>query len=366
MAVKQKNYDAEMKRIMEAIARLDAKVDAGINQAPKTLTRIEVPNVEEVERNLEVQRENDRRRRLQSQMFAEAMQEDKPWVSESEKPKKRGFFKKMLGIGKGQEEERDYEEIKRGIYNDPEDMGRDRSDGNIKNYPDKVEIKGIPYIREDVHNNPREITEKFLERRKKRSIVDPRRWVGYKYGPMEKFEPKGNLLFLMDNENGIKIYDNVKAGIFRTKENEGTDNEKENYLVLKPNKLRVIKWEDYDERTDEIKEDMWRAWIHEVNSVTSYPVEPMYDTEEVGQAIRKAVADRKAFDEGQKKGRFGNWLFWIAVALGVGYGIYLVGFKWGVFESLGIIKHAVAPAVQQVVNNSTQSGVTIVPGGTVG
>ena len=103
--------------------------------------------------------------------------------------------------------------------------------------------------------------------------------------------------------------------------------------------------------------------MHDVNSVTSYPVEPMYDTEQVGGAIRKAVADRKAFDEGTRKGRFGNWLWWlmiIAIGLYVGY---LILFKWGMADKLGILKNVGQAVVQQVATNS--SGTQAVPGGTL-
>ena len=44
----------------------------------------------------------------------------------------------------------------------------------------------------------------------------------------------------------------------------------------------------------------------------------------------------------------------------VGYVIYLIGFKYGAFEKLGIIK-PVAQAIYQNVTN----GSTVVPGGTL-
>lgn len=229
-----------------------------------------------------------------------------------------------------------------------------------KDYPESVEIKGINYIREDIKENPQEITEKFLNRKLSFKWWNVLTWD--LFNKPRIFKPRGNLLFLLDNENNIKIYENVKSGVFRIKLNEGTDNEKENFLILKPNKLRALRFFDWDGQQGVLNEDFWRCWVHDINSPTSYPHEPMYDTEQVGEAIRKAVTDRRTFDEGKKKGFGGNWLFWIMIALIVSYAVYLIGVKYGGFAKLqGMFpKEAVA-----VTTTTLKNMVTNVPGGTL-
>jgi len=232
-------------------------------------------------------------------------------------------------------------------------------------YPDKVDIGGVDYIRADVKENPREVTEKFLRRVKMPKWYSPTKyvpvgWKGFNAPIIEEFTPQGNLLFLLDNEEGIRIFENVKPGIFRTKQFEGTDNERENFIVLKANKLRTLRFDGWDEGKGVVKEELWKAWIADINNFNAYPDDPLYSSEAVSEAIRRAIADRRAFDEGGKKSSWMNWLKWVAIAAVVGYVGYLVFYQYGLGETLGIIKPAVDTATQ-----GAGAVVTNVPGGTV-
>ena len=224
----------------------------------------------------------------------------------------------------------------------------------VADYPDKVDMGGVDYIREDLADRPREVTDLFLmkKKRKKVKFYNPFTWhrVLFKGGE-EIFEPKGNLLFLMDNEQGIKIYDNVKSGVFRLKQFEGTTNERENYIILKPNKLRILRFEDEDASTKKFKQEFhWRCWVADINSVNALPPEAMYDTEDVGQLVRRAISDTQSFEKPKKGSQWGKWLKYIMIGLIIGYVIYLAITKyhigdWGLFDSLKSGVGAVGKAV---------------------
>jgi hypothetical protein len=291
----------------------------------------------------------------------------------------------------GRKKKEDFRKIERGMDNEMEDLKRraeeimqekerlrqereerQREEDQYKklgeregDYPEKIDVGGVDYVRADVKDNPKEVTERFLKKVKRPKWYNPKSyvpigWKGFFAPDIMEFKPKGNLLFLLDNEEGIRIFENVKPGVFRTKQYEGTTNERENFIILKANKLRTIRFDGVDEKTGEEKEDLWKCWVADINNFNAYPDDPLYSSEAVSEAIRRAIADRRAFDEGKKKGGIGAWLKYIAIGLVVVYVIYLIGVKYGAFEKLGLIK----PAVDAMAQNSGAT-ITNVPGGTV-
>lgn len=235
----------------------------------------------------------------------------------------------------------------------------------IGDYPDKVDMGGVDYIREDLADKSREITEKFLWRKKKKKVKlwNPFTWHRALFsGKEELFEPKGNLLFLLDNEQGIRIYDKVKSGVFRLKQYEGTQNEREDYIILKPNKLRILRFEEEDPTEEGFKkEHHWRCWVADINNVTALPQEAMYDTEDVGQLIRRAISDTQSFEKPEKKGKWGKWLKYIAIGLIIAYILYLAVTKYHIGDWFG----GIGGSAKGVISGLSGGGSQAVVGGTI-
>lgn len=202
---------------------------------------------------------------------------------------------------------------------------------NIEDLPITVDVKGIRYVREDYNESPKEVTEKFLQKKEKFNWKKPKTYLTAIQGS-KPYEPKGNLALVLDNEGNLIIYDNVKSGIFKIRKNEGTDREYDDYIILRPNKIRNIRWWDYNQKEEKLEEENWKAWVLDINSATALPTEPQYDTEQVGQLVRKVATDRKALDDGLKKKLWKNWLWYVAIGLIVIYIIWLAWSKYGIAE----------------------------------
>lgn len=231
-------------------------------------------------------------------------------------------------------------------------------------YPDKVILGGVKYIREDktieyANSLPEEITERFLVRKAKRKWYNPFSW----FERDEEFKPKGNLLFLMDNEGNMRIYDKVQSGYFKVYEGLETQEKKgkgePKYIILKPNKLRTITFEN-----EKGNEEYWKCWVADVNNVNALPENPMYDCDDVADIVNKAAAGNKEFNKKDNGFSIGKWLPWIFGALVIGYLVYTAITKnlFGLGDAVGYGKHAVATATQTIVQNATSGNV---PGGTL-
>lgn len=238
-------------------------------------------------------------------------------------------------------------------------------------YPESTIIGGIKYVREDVavkyaNSIPEEIKDNFLIKRQKREWYNWKRWLFGKWGKEIEFEPKGNMLFLMDNDGNIRVYDKVQSGYFRVNDNydrgeKGKINDK--YIILKPNKLRTIVFEDEDE-FGEIRENYLKAWVADVNNVNALPENPAYDCEDVSEFVNKAVIGNREFTRPEKKGGFTKWLPWVFGGIAILTILYMMVNKniFGLGDMLGVTKQAVTTTTQTIVQNASSGSV---PGGTL-
>lgn len=245
-----------------------------------------------------------------------------------------------------------------------ENIEKKRIENPEFNYPEKLDVKGIKYIREDfavkyANSIPEEVTENFLIKRNKRCLWKP--WTFLKPA-IEEFKPKGNLLLLLDNEGNIRIYDKVQSGYFKfndeLEEVEGSNNNTK-YLILKPNKLRSIIFDDEKNQLEE----KWQGWVCDVNSAIPYPHAPEYDCEDVSQAINRAISGNRAFARKEEGGSFWKFLPWMIGIIGFVYVAYLAITKnlFGLGDLVGYGKSAVDTAVNSGAVNITSA----VPGGTI-
>lgn len=233
------------------------------------------------------------------------------------------------------------------------------------NYPDNVLVRGVKYIREDktieyANSIPEEVTERFLVKKPKKTLWNPFSW----FEKEEEFEPKGNLLLLMDNDGNLRIYDKVQSGYFKFNDNlerAKEDDKDPKLIILKPNKLRTITFENEKKKHGE---EYWKCWVADVNNVNALPEDPSYDCEDVADLVNKAVAGNRAFNKKESGFNFGKWLPWIFGGLVVVYLIYTAVTKnlFGLGDLVGYGKE-VAPAVADAVKTNVSNGA--VPGGSL-
>lgn len=238
--------------------------------------------------------------------------------------------------------------------------------GNLSfNYPESFVAHGVKYVREDkaceyANSVPEEMKEQFLMKRVKKVWWNPLSW----FAKDEMFEPKGNLLFLMDNEGNLRVFDKVKSGYFMIDDNldylgnELPEGKEPKYLILKPNKLRSLIFEN-----EKGKDVHWKCWVADINNVNALPENASYDCDDVADLVNKAVSGNKAFNKRDKSFSFGKWLPWI---FGVGVVIYM-GYiaitknLMGLGEIVGYGEFA----KKEVVNVVTQNISDVVPGGSL-
>lgn len=200
---------------------------------------------------------------------------------------------------------------------------------DIKKYPKIQIIKGVKYVRHDFAKKEDMIAEydgefPFDKVDKKKAWWKPWTWKGLSwiFGNDKKNDLKrGNLLVLLDNEMGVRIFENVEPGIFRIKEFEGTPHERENFIILKPNKLRTYQ---------DSEGNLIRCWFGDINNATALPDEANYSAKSVGEAIRTAVTDRREF-EMQRKESWWKKYTWLLPAIAIL--IYFL-YYFGILDSL--------------------------------
>lgn len=225
-----------------------------------------------------------------------------------------------------------------------------REERDLSSVPVHLEFKDIKYIREDVaRGNPEEYKGVFpfreLQKRKWWQI-----WKIFSADEEEDYT-KGNNLLLMDNDGGFRIFNNVSVGIFEVKDFEGTDKERSDYIILKPNKLRSY-------MSPEGVIERW--WVCDINNAVALPDEPLYSTKTVGEAIRQAVTDKQKFETTKKKKWWEEYMWVIPAILIVGYFLWYFGLLDGIISSF-----SGSGATESATTSVAGSNVQNVAGGTV-
>lgn len=194
-----------------------------------------------------------------------------------------------------------------------EDEGAKKKE--FEKLPEEYEMGGVKYIREDIAFGEPTEEGKFpfsiFKSGKKKKWYNL--WGFFGSG---NNKGEGNMLLLMDNEMAIKLYSNVQPGVFRIKEFEGTDYERESYIILKPNKLRTF--------VDD-KGELRRLWIADINNSVALPDEPIYSCKTVSEAIRTAVTDRRNFENAPKEAWWKRYTWLIPAVLIVIYFLWYFG-----------------------------------------
>lgn len=283
-------------------------------------------------------------------MEEEINEEQLDEIMQEEKPKKaKGTIKK-----KGKKDKKEM------LTEFEQDLEERKAEDPELQYPVKTLINGVNYVREDqaikyVNSLPEEVTERFLIRKPVKRIWNPFSW----FAKEEEYKPRGNMLWLMDNEGNVRVWDKIQSGVFKINEyHKGSKEKDPQHLILKPGKLRTITYENEHGR-----EEYDKVWIADINQSTALPNEGGYDCETVSDAINQAVTGNRNFNK--KDSSFGwGWIKWVFIALVVIYLGYIIVTKnlWGVGDLVGYGKTATVGAGNALTSAGNGSNVA---GGTL-